>query len=52
MMAIEVDFKEAGRILRVDIVDEESGDGSPRREAIKGNRLTLQPFAVAVAAVE
>jgi hypothetical protein len=39
----------SGSVLRMDVVDKASGEQPPRREHIRSSRITLAPFAVAVA---
>jgi hypothetical protein len=37
-----------GNALRVEVVDQSSGENEPRKENVKGTNVTLAPFAVAV----
>ena len=48
--AVNVDLAGAYKTegLRVELVDEKSGEEAPRHETIKGQKVTLAPFAVAV----
>jgi hypothetical protein len=39
----------SGSALRVDVVDEASGEAAPRSERVRNHKITLAPFAVAVA---
>lgn len=36
------------KILRAEIVDEQSGEGTPRMETVRDGNIKLAPFAVAV----
>lgn len=49
---VEVPVASAGRIVRMDVVDEKTGDDPARSEQVRGGTLHLGPFAVAVASIE
>jgi hypothetical protein len=47
-----LDFNSVGPLQHMDVVDEASGGGPPRREVITGTTVNLDAFAVGVIALD